>query len=50
MPTETGRRHKRHICANHNNVAMGEVQHPGDAVNHRVTEGNNRIDATQAYA
>ena len=36
------------IGADHDDVAMGEVQHPGDAVDHGVAEGDDRVDAAQA--
>ena len=33
--------------AAHEDLAVGEVDHAQDAVNHRVPEGNHRVDAAQ---
>ena len=39
---------ERDIRADHDDVAMGKVQHFRDAVNHRVAQGDNGVDAPQA--
>ena len=36
-----------HICAHHDNVAVGEVQHLGNAVDHRIAQGDQRVNAAQ---
>ena len=40
-------RHQRHIAADHYNVAMGEVQHLGDAVNHGIAQRDYRVHAAE---
>jgi hypothetical protein len=39
---------QRHKRAKHENVAMGEVDHADDAVNHRVADGDKPVDRTQS--
>ena len=41
---------KGHIGANHDDVAVGEVQHLGNAVDHGVAQGDDGVDAAQADA
>ena len=39
---------EHHICTYHDNVAVSEVQHFCDTVNHCVAKSNDRINASQA--
>ena len=41
-------RHNAAVCAHHDHVAVGEVQHFGDAVDHGVAQRDQRVDAPQA--
>ena len=41
---------KGHIGAHHDDVAVGEVQHLGNAVYHGVAQGDDGVDASQADA
>ena len=34
--------------AHHDNIPVGKIQHPGNAVYHSIAQGNDRIDAAQA--
>ena len=38
---------EHNIAANHDNVAVGEVQHLGNAVDHRIAQGDQRVNAAQ---
>ncbi len=42
--------HKAGIGADHINVAMGEIDQPQDAVNHRVAERDERVDRSDGQA
>ena len=46
------RRHhyKSNVAAHHDDVAMREIQHTGNAVHHRIAQGNDRINTAQADA
>ncbi len=39
-------RDQRHIRTDHNNVAMGEVQHLRNPINHRIPKRYDRIDTS----
>ena len=43
-------RHDDRVGAHHDNVAVGEVQHLGDAVDHGVAQGDQRVYAAQTEA
>ena len=43
-------RAKRDVAADHDDVAVGEVQHFGDAVDHRVAERDDGVHAAEADA
>ena len=51
-PGQAQRAHgqQRDIAAHHDHVAVGEVQHLGDAVDHGVAQGYYGVDAAQAHA
>ena len=38
------------ICAHHDDVAVGKVEHFGDAVDHGIAQGDDGVDAAQADA
>ena len=39
---------KDNIAADHDDIAVGEVQHLGNAVDHRIAQGDQRVNAAQA--
>ena len=41
---------KDHIAANHDDIAMGEVQHFSDTINHGITQCDQRVHTAQADA
>ncbi|CAJ1864627.1 hypothetical protein LMBIIBHN_04184 [Aeromonas salmonicida] len=43
---EPGHHHKGDIGADHVNLAVGEVDHADDAIDHGVADGDQRIGAT----
>ena len=45
-----GRGEEAYVGAHHDDVAVGKVQHLGDAVDHSVAQGDDGIDASQAHA
>ena len=52
-PTHPGQAQRTHaqkgnVAAHHDDVAVGEVQHLGNAVDHRVAEGDDGVDAAKA--
>ena len=49
-PAEIGGSAEAHVAAYHDNIAVREVQHLGNAVNHRVAECDDGVDAAQTDA
>ena len=49
-PAEIGRRAEAHIAAYHDDIAVGKVQHFRNAVNHRIAQCDDRVDAAQTDA
>ena len=43
-------RDKHHVAAYHNNIAMSEIQHLGNAVNHCISKRDDGIYTAQADA
>lgn len=41
---------KANICADHNNVAMREIQHFRNTVDHRVAQSDDGVNAAQTYS
>ena len=41
---------QRHIGTHHNDIPMGKVDHFGNAVHHRISDGYQRIHAADLYA
>ena len=50
LRTDRGQRHEPHVGADHVDLAVGKVDHADDAVDHRVADGDQRIDRTQRQA
>ena len=48
--TQIGSGAEGDVAAHHDDVAVGEVQHLGDAVDHGVAQGDDGVDAAQADA
>ncbi len=46
-PKQKQERDQGRECANHEDVAMREVDHPDNAVDHRITDGDQTIDRAQ---
>ena len=45
--TRRAKSKEHNIAADHDNVAVGEVQHLGNAVDHRIAQGDQRVNAAQ---
>ena len=43
-------RAERYVAADHDDVAVGKVQHLGNAVNHRIAEGDDGVHTAEADA
>ena len=50
VPAKAAEGEKDQIAADHDDIAVGKVQHFGNAVYHRIPQGDQRIDAAQADA
>ena len=38
---------KHYIGPDHNDIAVGKIQHLGDTVNHRISQGDNRVHTSE---
>ena len=48
--TEAGDGEEADIRADHDDIAVGKVQHLGNAVNHGIAQGNDRVNAAETHA